>query len=324
MAVKVFLPHELDYEEYTRMQRESFAELIKSSGVSDSFMTPDYFRWKYTPPAGPGKIAVAFEGTEMVGSNAMYPMTLTGGGVTVKGWQSCDTATIPRCRGRGHIIGCLKALEGELQPNEIFFGFPNKASMGLFSRLLHWEDKAVIPAFLKPVLFSIRRADEAVPEISEFDDSQDGLARQLSARGKSMVYRDRDYLNWRYHRHPAFSYVSFVHKTDGASQGFIVMRRDLIKGKNIALIMERWGLSSKVERRLLARAHSWCRKQRIRYMSFLDTGLNRGAAFRSGIFRVPGFLLSKKQIFMGQDTGGEARAVFQGEWHIQLGDWDVF
>jgi len=324
MAVRVLLPHELDFEEYTRMQRESFAELIRRSGVSDSYLTPEYFRWKYNPPAGPARIAVAFEDGAMVGSNAMYPMILTGGGAAVKGWQACDTATIPRCRGRGHIIGCLKALEGEVGPGEIFFGFPNNAVRGVYAKLLRWEERAYIPAFVKPVLVSLGRTDRSVREVPAFDNGQDDLARRLSARGRSMVSKDRAYLEWRYHRHPAFSYQAFVLRKDGASRGFLVVRRDVIKGKQVALVMERWGLDAKVERKLLAGAQAWCRKHKIRYLALLDNALTRGSAFRQGLFPLPGFLLSKQQMFMGKDHGGVSRSVFQGEWHIQLGDWDVF
>ena len=73
MNLTVVTPDEIDFDAYARLQRASFAGLLDRSGVSDDFMSPEYYRWKYRPPAGPARVAIVFENGEMMASTGMLP-----------------------------------------------------------------------------------------------------------------------------------------------------------------------------------------------------------------------------------------------------------
>lgn len=322
MRIDVFSVQDLDLEEYSRLQREAFREILARSGISDSYMNPEFFRWKYAPPAGSGKIAVAFEGNTMVAANAMLPLKIRRGTTTVLGWQSCDTATVPKARGKGYFMKCLNALEAQIERDQIFFGFPNKNSKRGFIRL-GWKELQIVPTFIKPFSLFAMKEDPLIEEIDMFDQSQNALAEQLTQSSSTMIYRDAAYLNWRYH-HPVYQYSSFVLRKQGICNGFLVLRTATIMGRRFALIMEIWGTGQRNERQLFSHAKRWALKKKTHHIALIGNRIGPLAGFASGYFLIPSFALPKQQVLMGSAKDAEVNAVMSSPWIVQTGDWDGF
>lgn len=324
VSVKILQVGDLDLERYARLQREAFQDILAASGVSDHFMTPEYYKWKYYPPAGPAKIAVVIEDNAMVSSNAILPFQLAYGDKTVIGWQSCDSATLPQARGKSHHTRCLISLKEELKDNEVCFGFPNKNSIHNF-RKLGFKNETIVTTWINVFHGLFRKANlDQIEEIHSFGHEQDVLSAKLVPLGGPMVVRDSSYLNWRYHQHPAFQYVSFGHRENGKQKGFIVLRLARLYRVCFVLIMELWGLNTKVEHILLERGKAWALERRTRGLAMMNSTFPIRTGLRSGFVPVPSIVLPKKQVLVQFANESFAQDITRLSWRVQCGDWDAF
>lgn len=320
--IDIFDSSELDFDSFVRLQAESFADIINKAGVGYLF-TDSFYRWKYFPPSGNAKIAIVKDEAGLVAANSMYPVDLLIGKNRMRGWQSCDTATLPRGRGKGYFMQCIAALKRMIGEEEVFFGFPNHNSMRGFERL-GWSKHSDIRTWLR-VLPSFQ-ADklEAIAEVELFTTEFDIFAESLARQGGVTIARDAAYMNWRYKRHPLHQYKSYQWLQDGQLLGVLVMRRMRISGKELAVVMEVLALSGTVERGLLAFAAAWGRQHRAAYTLVINntTGLLNAAL--TGYLPVPMCLLPKRQQLMGAAGGISSLPVWNEPWHVQIGDWDGF
>lgn len=323
MSVKVFTIRALDLDRYIEMQRESSRELLEPFHVSNSFISASFYRWKYTPPTGDAKIAIVYDGEDMVASNVMFPLTIKCSSIEVTGWQSCDTRTLLKVRRKGRFYACLQALKAELHTNEIFFGYPNQNSMGGFIKF-GWKKFQLVPTFINPLAMMCGRSFQQVRNVNLFDGSLDVFAERLSKEGKSHIKRDAAYLNWRYTDCPVYQYFKFVWDEGGETLGVLVLRSANIMGKKFALIMELLGLTPTIEQSLFKVAQRWAREQRLLHIIMMSNRIGPFRAFTSGYFYIPSKFLTNQKILMGNDTGGDATKVLHNPWTVQLGDWDGF
>jgi len=328
MPFEVLLPHELDYDRYARMQRDSYAALLRNAGVSGDFMNPTYYRWKYNPPAGPGRIALYREGDEVFSANAMFPLVIHSGSRSIIGWQSCDVATVPEVRGSGNgrpalYLGCLRELRKQITKDEIFFGYPN-ANVKLGFLRFGWIENSIIPTYVKAAIVPGGRHDQHVQQVAKFDTALELLAVKLAAGKKTMLDRSAAYLNWRYPEHPVHKYEMFEYRDGMSLEGFLVIREAAIMGRRFALIMDLWGSDLQAKGALFSTATRWARARRIPYLTMVGNYLNTISALRFGYVHIPSTFLPKKQVLMGSGAGPESSSLMNSEWIVQLGDWDGF
>ena len=67
---------DLDWEEYVRLQREGYRKLHEKVSFDSSFITPEFYKWKYHPPAGEAKVGIAKQDNKMVAAIAICPFIL--------------------------------------------------------------------------------------------------------------------------------------------------------------------------------------------------------------------------------------------------------
>ncbi len=101
MQIDVVDADALDFDAIVRLQREAFKD-VAGGELLESSQTADYYRWKYSGPAGNAKIALVTDGGNLVAMNSMFSEYLVCQKGRIKAWQSCDTATHPSARGRGY------------------------------------------------------------------------------------------------------------------------------------------------------------------------------------------------------------------------------
>jgi len=315
----------LDYAVYVNLQREAYAELLRAQQVSDSYMSEAYYRWKYDTPPSRARIALAHSGSHLVAANAMYPLCLRLGDSRVQAWQSCDTATAPAARGKGCFQGCLRVLEESLEPNSVFFGFPNRNSIRGFVKL-GWEEKTTVRTYVNPFTFLRKKQSPFISEIEAFDETQELFGDKLAHRDIVCVERSAAYLNWRYTRHPIHDYAMHAFTEDGETRGYLVVRVAQAMGRRLLVVMESLGLTRSIEALLLRHAAGKAWEVGCTQMVLLDSALPLPTALAAGCVPVPERFLPKRQVLMGYATagGGSARAFMAARWRVQLGDWDAF
>ncbi|MEQ1566644.1 MAG: GNAT family N-acetyltransferase [Myxococcota bacterium] len=319
--VELVGPHELDLDAYVALQREAFAELLTERGAPADHLVPAYFTWKYAPPGGPARIAVVREGGRYIAANAMFPLAIRQGSRTIRAWQSCDTATAPDARGKGWFGACLRALQGSLGSDEIFFGFPNTNSVRGFEKL-GWRVMSPVQVWTRPVPGWSTAAIAGVDPLDP-NDPLDDLRDALATSGRALIDRSPAYLRWRYREHPVYSYRCWLYRGDGV--GLAVVRPAIGLGRTIGAVLERLATSPAAERAISRQIGAWATAERAWPTVVFDNRWTLSPALRSGFVPVPARVLPKRQILMGASAGGSAAAaVFDADWWVQMGDWDGF
>lgn len=321
MTLTILSPDEIDFEAYAGMQRASFAELLRHSGVPDDFMSPQYYSWKYRPPAGNARIAMVVENGEMVASTGMFPLKIAVRGRELIGWQFCDAATVPKGRSKGYFTKCIQLLQAELKHDGVFFGFPNKNSKGGFDRI-GWRETQTVATFARVIPFA--RPPRSDDDVVEFDPANDAFNARVASCSHTSLVRNADYIRWRYLQHPSHPYTIYFHRVSGGSDGYVVLREIPIAGRRAVLLMELHASSPAIEKALLRRATYWGLQRGIHYVLMLSNYFTGWTGLKKGFVLLPSRCLPKQQVLMGSGTTQEGHDVMGEEWLVQTGDWDGF
>ena len=286
---------DIDYEMFASLQREAYKELLSNLKVSNNFMTPMFYRWKFHPPAGTAKIAIVKKGERLISTNAMIPVKLQMGKYKIQGWQATDAATLKTERRKGYSSRCLQLFTQILKTNEIIFVFPNKSSAP-YAEKLGFHSKGVITTWVKPAILLNKKVSENVIRVTKFGKEQDVLAEKLVDTNKVIISRVADYLNWRYVDHPIYKYTLFVYRDAKEQQGYGVVRKLEAIGHTIAVVMELWGLQPKIKIELLRSITAWAIEQGIKKIVLQENSQSLLSGLKAGFIAVPHWILPKKQL----------------------------
>jgi len=314
----------INYEEFARSQREAFARLLQEMGASDSHMVPSYYRWKYHPPTGKARIAVIYEGEEILASVAMMPLTMRYNNSSIRAWQFVDTATVPKAGGKGYFKSTGAALINAVPEDELSFGFPNKNVTKGWTRL-GWEYKQLITTWVCPGSVLFQWEDSRAEQIGRFDERQDAFVADFKLDKYCMVERSSAYMNWRYIDHPLHEYTAYSLVDAGEVVGTVVACVAKVMNRRVMLVLDLLGTKPRHERALLRRLCSTAAEKGCAIVAHLDNACSAISMASCGFLPVWSRLLPKEQVVMGKPGGGrQAQSVFEKEWRMQLGDWDVF
>ncbi len=321
---EILSAEQIDYERLAELQRHAYAELLTKLRNSDSFMNADFYRWKFHPPAGPARIAVFRRGDEILSTNSLIPVNIAFEGAILKGWQACDAATHPNARGKRYSPRCAKALMDSIDKNEIFYVYPNSASISA-TTAIGVRVKETITTWVKPCLSGSNKLATEVSQVDSFDKGINALAKRLASNGDTMIYRTEDYLNWRYVQHPVHKYNIFVYSRGEEKCGFAIVRIVQTMGREMAMLMELWGDDFLIHRALLRRITVWMNENSQKYLIFQDNRMAFVRGIISGFIPVPSFMLPKKQVLMLYAKPDPfLKQIIGSRWHTQWGDWDGF
>lgn len=312
---------ELDFVAYAAFQRRAFGDLLQRRGASDAHMTPDFYRWKYRPPHGEGRVVRVVRDGETLSSSAAFPLRVTHRGQVATAWHCVDVATIPEARRRGHFVSTLRRLGDTLPPGDLLFAFPNEGSIRSFLEV-GCVEKAVVTTWIVPSVRLIRKRDARVRTVERFGTERTGAGRTIAV-DVALVDRGPDYLNWRYLEHPSTDYVAFEY-CDPDCRGICVVRTATVMGRDLALVMELSGSTTRVQAALLSHAADWAHGTGVGVMALMTTALPLGLAVRRSMVPVPSRLLPKRQVLVLRGTGDRMVPMTTAKWLVQTGDWDVF
>ena len=322
VAIEIVDGDHLDYESYTKLQREAYADLLSKLKVSNEYMSKDFFRWKFHPPAGSARIGLVYEDSQLVSSSALVPVKLCFKQKIIHGWQATDASTLATVRKKGYLFKSVAKLTKSLADNELIYVFPNKTSIRAPEKL-HYQNKGIMTTWIKTAAALKKRLSEHVHTITKFSKDQDSFSQRLAACNKVMITRSAEYLNWRYINHPIYEYVSFVYQDEEEQQGFSVVRKANLMGRDMVVIMELWGLTPRIIRALLRHVVHWANQQRITRIILQDNSQSMFTGLRRGFILIPSWFLPKKQYLMVYAAPGKiSQEAVNSNWWVQTGDWD--
>lgn len=204
-------------------------------------MTLDEWRWKYTG-RGNKKVYSSLavnENNEIIAHYGGIPQRMISNGKEISAMAIGDVMVHPSFRGAklfkktAELLPIVSAQDGFI----LGYGFPNERAMKLPEKLGLYEKVEDVWESIKEVKFinnPVRFMYKLLP--LDYDDNRiDMLWESLRSFIKISVIRDREYLKWRYKKHPLFSYELWGIKKrwEHKLTGIVVFRRD---GENLLLI----------------------------------------------------------------------------------------
>jgi GNAT superfamily N-acetyltransferase len=218
----------------------------------------DYFHWLYRDnPAGEALALVATDpgSQQIVGAAAAFPRMMQCGGATARAFVLGDFCIHPRHRSLGLALtlqrACLESIS--ISGSRSAFDFPSQSMLAIYKRL-RIEVNATMVRYAKPLRADRKIATRVpVPVVArglsmvantglQLRDAVKlptawTIAREPGPWGAEFteaacqwtppagicMQRTADYLNWRYHRHPALPFEMLTARQGGALWGFLIL-----------------------------------------------------------------------------------------------------
>lgn len=332
---------------------EAYLDFLKAAYPDDPLQwDQERWRWQYLEnPNHPGRyppIWIFTDGERVLGQLGTIPVRLkVDGGSYAAAWTA-DLVVLPEFRNRGVAPLLLKAVKARF---DVLMGLGlNEMSHALFARD-RWQDLGTVPLYVKVldaravagrlvrgglgaamlwtpvngVLWALscveRRADSgiSVTRCERFGEDFDALGRRLSEKFRRVVWREAEYLNWKYVRQPRMGYVVYRADRAGALQGYVVLRRNRTDGLVYGVIVDL--LADPDDRplmsALMSTAIGWFRAARVSFIRSYATDVRYQRVLRRyGFFKRRSYV----RFMVTADRVGTASL---RDWFLMKGDADL-
>lgn len=193
-------------------------------------LSEKHWRWRYLEnPVGLGVICLVWDGDTLVAHHAVSCVGLcVQGQICVLGLGG-GAMTHPSYRGYGLYREAAqwtwKRMAERNMP--VAVAFANPLSHRLIVRDLEFVDLYEIPTFRLslPPVSDFSRSTERILELKDLDHRFDRLWNRVSDDYTVIAQRNRDYLQWRYLRHPAKQYRILAYVDRDQLLGYVVLKR---------------------------------------------------------------------------------------------------
>ncbi|MGM5025773.1 GNAT family N-acetyltransferase [Tardiphaga sp. 862_B3_N4_1] len=307
MQVRLLAASRLDIDRHVELLRSAFGQSAWATQIGDTF-TPEFYRWKYFSPAGEAVIASLSGEEGLVASVSAFPTRLHTPSGEQRGWQIGDIATVSSARRRGLYRKCLDALVERLGC-DIMVCFPNALSRNGIEAC-GFGVAAEVRTFIHPLIGPGRSAP---PDHANWDSLESCHFGEPARAGGYSFVRDREFLRWRYRDNPACAYE--LASRQGA---YCVSRPFVAFGRRVNVVMEVGASNDRILRHLMCDVERTAAKQE-RVANFVMTSRPMPWRMRMRYLPVPHWLLPKRQLLLVRMPGGHP---LQGNWDVQIGDWD--
>lgn len=310
-----------------------------------------FLDWKYRQnPAGPAEITLAWVDGVPASMACLLPVRMRVGGEQVLGTQSVDIATRPEYRGRGLYAAAARSLWSRVAGEGVAltFGFTNRFSTRLTLDALGRREVGPLPLRMRPLrplaaVASLSRGGkgpalalpaappqaEEIERVVQLDARFDELWERIAPRVDIACVRDAAYLEWRYARHPEFSYEILAWPRSGALRGYLVWRPVARFGLQTAFVCDLATApdDSQAARLLLRTAARRARGVGAQALALLSwPGSPAHGACARATLPVPRLLFPQTNVFsvISHRTTPSTQALCTRErWWIGWGDSDV-
>ena len=178
---------------------------------------------------GGSGIYVCKDGEKIVGKEHTISTKIRIKDVIYNASLSCDTVVDEEYRGQKIFINLLEYTTNELRSKDVslFYGFPNNNSMPGFIKYLNWEKICDVYYYVKFLNYKsndnfikkvtkkilslntfILKTRVKIIKVTQFDHNLTNIIKG-SHRNYSYIYKDVNYLNWRYSSNTFIKYDLF-------------------------------------------------------------------------------------------------------------------
>jgi GNAT superfamily N-acetyltransferase len=300
--------------------------------VNKNDMAFRYWQWRYIEsPFGTGIIKLLFDNDKLIGHYAVTPMDIQVSNNLVKAAFSLHTMTHPSFQKQGIFTFLAEEVYKKCQSKgfKFVYGFPNENSYHGFTTKLGWLGFGKINSLEKDIDVKAKRTSKAenIYEIERFDDRVNTLWDRVKAGYRVIVPRTKDYLNWRFVEHPTVKYPKYIITAKGSEiLGYMILKvytkGEQVKGHIIDVLCVD---DRDVVRKLLDCAYAYFVEKGIVNLSCWMSD----NCFCAQILKEEGFVTREFETHFGVRTFNKEdkslRVVEQfGNWHLTMGDSDVF
>ncbi len=225
--------------------------------VFSSSMDEAFFKWKFLEhPKGPGWMRVAESGPYIVAFYGMTRQPLNFMGNEVPGGQGGDVMVRGDQRGKGLFTKLAGAVYRQFSGDDavLFFGFPNRQSYPAVMKYLdyaricnldYYQYRAGMTGMAGKVLglagrlfrglkvwlrceinARLSQKGSAMEMTADLPAGLSEMLREINTNEVLSLWKDEDYLRWRYIDHPRHRYDFFPLRVNGVLEGLVVARKD--------------------------------------------------------------------------------------------------
>jgi GNAT superfamily N-acetyltransferase len=341
---------EKDLEGILSLRKAVFGETEKDK------LEPKFWHWEFTEgPDGKAFIYIVEERGRVIGHFADIPRRFSTEGGAVLGTLSLDLMVHPDYWRKGifSAMGRYGAERVKREHGLFMTAFPIRRETILGLKKIGWKEVVETPVLVYPIrfrgilnryfhfmplslsiggmarviylaLFGLKKKtkeiDIEIEKVAWLDDQFDSFWEKASSLFPIMGIRNRNYLTWRYLRHPTRKYTIYRAKKSGEMKGYIVLRNvDLLNFKS-AVIVDLLATDEGTLLTLVEKGIQHSREEGIDLLGFMVPRSH----FYYKILRKNGFLPSLKTFkFMVYPHSDQKGFLSPKKWYVNWGDTDV-
>lgn len=345
---------ELVYRRYKKGDEYKIIQLWKKTFADApvEMLNLKYWEWIYRDnPLHDSKIWLAFDGKKLVGHYAVVPFEFLLNGKTVRVGHSVDSMTDEDYRNRGIFSKLANLTYKDCKDVCFFYCYPNEVSYNILKKKLNWLDVGTVPSFIRPLEVSGFFANNNVPyylarllslpfrcfnllnkkskfevrRIEFFDDKVEELLKKCF-KPKLGDLKSKEYLNWRFAKHPKRKYDIFVIGKEELL-GYVVCRFHKQFNGLVGVIMDIAGVDNDVVDSLINHSLSYFKEKQAHFALCMMSKNNPyyRRLYRYGFFRIPGVINPRRWkliVRLNDESCGE-QALDKKNWFTALSENDV-
>jgi len=245
----------------TELEKDQILKIIEKVYPNSEFATSEYFDWQYRDgPYGPAKILLAKNDSgDVIGIEPILPMKLLIDNNVTMSSLSCNSIIDPNFRNQGIFSKLVSNILEFTKTGKIssIYGIPNKKSYNIFIKN-GFNNISELPLLVRPLKLSnyfsspikeiikpieiFWRIQKVETDIELFTNKInlefEKIFQDLSQRVSILQKRDKEFLEWRYNKHPSRKYDIHILKEKNEIKGYIVTRIKKINGKKIGIVLD--------------------------------------------------------------------------------------
>ncbi len=244
--------------EIITLNRESFKNYMKE--FADLYtlcfnvpMTQKEVEWRYLDNPNKDILScIALDKGKLVANYSTSPIRLIKKGKVIKAALSLNTMTHPDYIGQGLFVKLASMVYSHMQEDnyKLVMGFPNNISHRTFITKLNWKDIGIVPT----LELDVKKVKEKKLE-KKYTIVNDTLytldySKCIKTDNHIYVYKDNEYLQWRYRDNPSMKYYIYA-VTDQNDSRFASSRIILKEYKNRLNIVDAFFINEDEEKALL-------------------------------------------------------------------------